>query len=360
TRRSSDLSLGLDRPIYVQYASWLANVLHVDLGTSLWYKTPVWHQLKDRFLVTMELAVMAIVLAVCAAVPLGVTSAVKQDTGLDYLSRIFSSIGIALPTFWLGILIVYFLAYFFEWLPPLGYATVWDDPLLNLQQLILPALTLAFNDLAFTARVTRSSMLEVMREDYLRTARAKGLKELRVVGRHALKNALLPVLTVSGYQFGRLLGGVIIVESIFVVPGMGTLLIDSIVPPGSAYLLGTDHVGRDILSRIIHGARISLYVGVGAVLIGVTGWFVVGMASAYAGGAVDLVVQRIVDVMMAVPGLIIVLAIMAVLGSSLNNVIIAIVIGMLAPVVRTVRSQVLSVKEMEYIVAARAIGASAP
>ena len=128
------------------------------------------------------------------------------------------------------------------------------------------------------------------------------------------------------------------------------------VPPGSTYLLGTDHVGRDILSRIIHGARISLYVGVGAVLIGVTGWFIVGMASAYAGGAVDLVVQRIVDVLMAVPGLIIVLAIMAVLGSSLNNVIIAIVIGMLAPVVRTVRSQVLSMKEMEYIVAARAIG----
>lgn len=222
-------TLGLDRPIHVQYASWLTNVLRGDLGTSLWYKTPVWNQLKDRFLVTMELAVMAIVLAVCVAVPLGVISAVKQDTGLDYLSRIFSSIGIALPTFWLGILIVYALASFFEWLPPLGYATVWDDPLLNLQQLILPALTLAFNDLAFTARVTRSSMLEVMREDYLRTARAKGLVERLVIGRHALKNALLPVLTVSGYQFARLLGGVIIVESIFVVPGMGTLLIDSIV-----------------------------------------------------------------------------------------------------------------------------------
>jgi len=222
-------TLGLDRPIYVQYASWLTNVLRGDLGTSLWYKTPVWNQLKDRFLVTMELAVMAIVLAIGAAVPLGVISAVKQDTGLDYLSRMFSSVGIALPTFWLGILIVYAFATFFEWLPPLGYATLWDDPLLNLQQLILPALTLAFNDLAFTARVTRSSMLEVMREDYLRTARAKGLVELRVIGRHALKNALLPVLTVSGYQFARLLGGVIIVESIFVVPGMGTLLIDSII-----------------------------------------------------------------------------------------------------------------------------------
>jgi peptide/nickel transport system permease protein len=129
------------------------------------------------------------------------------------------------------------------------------------------------------------------------------------------------------------------------------------VAPGSAYPMGTDHVGRDIVSRIIYGARISLYVGLGAVLIGVTGWFVVGMVSAYAGRGVDLVVQRVVDAMMAVPGLIIVLAIMAVLGSSLNNVIIAIVIGMLAPVVRTVRSQVLSVKEMEYVVAARAIGA---
>jgi peptide/nickel transport system permease protein len=222
-------ALGLDRPLSAQFAGWLWNVVHGDLGTSLWYKTPVWDQLKDRFLVSMELSVMAILLAFCAAVPLGVISAVKQDTGFDYLSRVFSGIGIALPTFWLGILIVYGLATFFHWLPPLGYATLWDDPLLNLQQLIFPAVTLAFHDLAFTARVTRSSMLEVMREDYLRTARAKGLMDIVVIGRHALKNALLPVVTISGYQFGRLLGGVVIVESIFVVPGMGTLLIDSIV-----------------------------------------------------------------------------------------------------------------------------------
>jgi peptide/nickel transport system permease protein len=205
-------ALGLDRPIYVQYGNWLWNVLRGDLGTSLWYKTPVWDQLKDRFLVTMELAVMAILLAFCVAVPLGVTSAVKQDTGFDYLSRIFSGIGIALPTFWLGILIVYALASFFQWLPPLGYATLWDDPLLNLQQLIFPALTLAFHDLAFTARVTRSSMLEVMREDYLRTARAKGMMEILVIGRHALKNALLPVVTISGYQFGRLLVQLVMIE----------------------------------------------------------------------------------------------------------------------------------------------------
>ena len=220
--------LGLNRPIYSQYGHWLWDIMRGDLGTSIWYKVPVWDELEARFYVTIELAILAIVMAMVVAVPLGVVSAVKQDTWGDYTSRIFALIGIALPTFWLGILMVYGLAYFFNWLPPLGYAKVWDEPFTNLQQLFFPALCLAFHDLAFTARVTRSSMLEVMREDYMRTARAKGLKELVVIGRHALKNALLPVVTISGYQFGRLLGGVIIVESIFVVPGMGTLLIDSI------------------------------------------------------------------------------------------------------------------------------------
>ena len=221
--------LGLDRPIHVQYGEWVFNLLKGDLGTSIWYRIPVMDELKDRFLVSMELAVMAILMAFVAAVPLGVISAVKQDTKVDYVSRIFVLIGIAMPTFWIGILMVYGLAYFFNWLPPLGYASLWEDPLTNLQQLVFPALALAFHDLAFTARVTRSSMLEVMREDYVRTARSKGLREQTVIGRHALKNALLPVITVSGYQFGRLLGGVIIIESIFVVPGVGSFLIDSII-----------------------------------------------------------------------------------------------------------------------------------
>ena len=221
--------LGLDRPIHVQYGEWVFNLLKGDLGTSIWYRIPVMDELKDRFLVSMELAVMAILMAFVAAVPLGVISAVKQDTKVDYVSRIFVLIGIAMPTFWIGILMVYGLAYFFNWLPPLGYASLWEDPLTNLQQLVFPALALAFHDLAFTARVTRSSMLEVMREDYVRTARSKGLRERTVIGRHALKNALLPVITVSGYQFGRLLGGVIIIESIFVVPGVGSFLLDSII-----------------------------------------------------------------------------------------------------------------------------------
>ncbi len=221
--------LGLDRPIHVQYGSWIWGILRGDLGTSIWYQTPVIDELKDKFVVTVELSIFGIAMAFVMAVPLGIISAVKQDSWPDYVSRIVSLVGIALPTFWLSILMVYFLAYTFNWLPPLGYATLWEDPLLNLEQLFFPALAIAFHDLAFTARVTRSSMLEVLREDYMRTARAKGLKEMAVVGRHALKNAILPVVTVSGYQFARALGGVIIVETIFVVPGLGRFVIESIL-----------------------------------------------------------------------------------------------------------------------------------
>ena len=221
--------LGLDRPIHVQYGSWIWGILRGDLGTSIWYQTPVIDELKDKFVVTVELSIFGIAMAFVMAVPLGIISAVKQDSWPDYVSRIVSLVGIALPTFWLSILIVYFLAYTFNWLPPLGYASLWEDPWLNLEQLFFPALAIAFHDLAFTARVTRSSMLEVLREDYMRTARAKGLKEMAVVGRHALKNAILPVVTVSGYQFARALGGVIIVETIFVVPGLGRFVIESIL-----------------------------------------------------------------------------------------------------------------------------------
>lgn len=220
--------LGLNRPVYTQYGSWLWNVLQGDLGESIWYRTPVWDELGKRFVVTMELAILAMVMAFVVAVPLGVIAAVKQNTTADYASRTIALLGIAMPTFWLGLLVIYGLVFVFDWLPPLRYARVWQDPFTNLQQFIFPAMTLAFHDLAFTARVTRSSMLEVMREDYVRTARAKGLAEWVVLGRHALKNAILPVVTISGYQFGRLLGGVIIVESIFVVPGMGFYLIESI------------------------------------------------------------------------------------------------------------------------------------
>ena len=221
--------LGLDRPIYVQYGDWLWGVLRGDLGESLYYGTPFGLELIERFARTFELAVLAIVMAFVAAVPLGILSAMKQDTGIDYVSRVIALLGIAMPTFWIGVLVIYGLAYGFGWLPPLEYAHLWEDPWQNLQLMLLPAAVVGFHDMAFTARVTRSAMLEVMREDYMRTARSKGLREWVVVGRHALKNAMLPVITVSGYQFGRLLGGVIIVEQIFVVPGVGKFLIDAII-----------------------------------------------------------------------------------------------------------------------------------
>jgi peptide/nickel transport system permease protein len=221
--------LGTDRPLYVQYASWVWGMLQLDFGISLFFDEPVAKDLAAKFPITLELTVLALLIATLIAVPLGMLSAIKQDTPTDYVARIITISGVALPNFWVGILIVYFLVLLFSWMPPLGYANVWEDPATNLRQLIFPALALGFYNMAFTARVTRSSMLEVYREDYIRTARAKGLAERVVVLRHALKNALLPMATVSGYEFGRLLAGTVVIENIFMVPGMGKLLIDSVL-----------------------------------------------------------------------------------------------------------------------------------
>lgn len=221
--------LGLDRPVYVQYGDWVSGMVRGDLGDSVYYKVPVLGELQGKFLVTLELSILAILMSASLAIPIGVLSAVKQDTLIDYAVRLMTITGIALPSFWVAILTVAVLTFWFEWLPPLEYRPLWEAPLTNLQQLIFPAMALAFGELAFSARITRSTMLEVMRDDYMRTARAKGLSEFVVVGRHALKNALLPVITVSGWQFGRLLGGVVVIERIFLVPGIGNFLIDAIL-----------------------------------------------------------------------------------------------------------------------------------
>jgi len=221
--------LGTDKPLYVQYGDWVWGMLRLDFGVSLFFEEPVAKDLAAKFPITLELTVMALLIATLIAVPLGLLSAIMQDTPTDYVARIITISGVALPNFWVGILIVYFLVLLFSWMPPLGYANVWEEPGTNLKQLIFPALALGFYNMAFTARVTRSSMLEVYREDYIRTARAKGLAERVVVLRHALKNALLPMATVSGYEFGRLLAGTVVIENIFMVPGMGKLLIDSVL-----------------------------------------------------------------------------------------------------------------------------------
>ena len=195
--------LGTDKPIVVQYVIWVSNMARLDFGTSFFYDTPVADDLMQKFPVTLELALLATALAVIVAVPLGVVSAIKQDSIADYATRIITIAGVAVPNFWLAILMIFVLVSIFGWMPPLVYESLWDAPMDNLKQLFFPALALGFSNMAFIARITRSAMLEVFREDYIRTARSKGLRETVVVFRHALKNALLPVVTIAGYEFGR-------------------------------------------------------------------------------------------------------------------------------------------------------------
>ena len=222
--------LGTDKQFHVQYAEFIKGLVTGDFGESFFYTDiPVAEMLETRFPLSVELALFALILSYVVAVPLGVLSAVKQDGWFDSVARLFTVGGIALPPFVVGLLTIFILARFFGWLPPLGYAQLWTDPLTNLQQLIFPALVLGYFNMAFATRVTRSAMLEVLREDYIRTARSKGLHETIVIARHALKNAFLPVLTVAGFQLSRLIGGAVIIEVIFVIPGVGSLLVNSVL-----------------------------------------------------------------------------------------------------------------------------------
>jgi len=220
--------LGLNRPVVVQYLSWLGNAIRGDFGYSYTQRRPVTDILKERFPRSMELAFLTIVAAIVWAIPLGVISAVRQNSWADYLVRLVSISGLSLPIFFTGVLILYGLVRFFRWLPPLEFVAFVDNPLENLKQLIWPALAQAYYISAPITRLTRSQMLEVVRQDYVRTARAKGLAERAVVYRHALRNSLLPVVTFIGWWGGRLLGGIVIMEIIFAIPGMGTALVQAV------------------------------------------------------------------------------------------------------------------------------------
>ncbi len=221
--------LGTDKPIYEQYIRWVGRMLRGDFGTSYFYEgDQVIDDIKHRLPVTIELGLMSLIMASIVAIPLGVLSAIKQDTVGDYVTRVITIAGIALPNFWVGVMTIFFLVLFFGWAPPLDYKNVWDDPWNNFQQLVFPAIALGTSNMAFIARITRSAMLEVLHEDYIRTARSKGLREGTVISRHALRNALLPVVTLTGYEFGRLISGTVIIEVIFLLPGMGRLLITAI------------------------------------------------------------------------------------------------------------------------------------
>ena len=222
-------ALGLDQPMYRQYLLWVrAIVLHGDLGQSLWQGTPVTEQIAARLPVTLELGLIALFVSLTMALPIGIYSAIRQDTAGDYVARSFSILLLAVPSFWLGTMVVVFPSIWWGWSPPIDYVGFFDKPLQNLQQMVVPGLVLGTSLSAITMRMTRTMMLEVLRQDYIRTAQAKGLGERAVVLRHALRNALIPVVTLIGLQAPLLLGGAVIVEQIFVIPGMGMLLLEAV------------------------------------------------------------------------------------------------------------------------------------
>jgi peptide/nickel transport system permease protein len=219
---------GLDQPLWQQFAQWMWGLVRLDFGTSMWTGAPILQEIKLRFALSLQLAIMATVVAVLLAIPLGVVAALKQDTWVDYAVRIFSIAGIATPSFWLGIVMILAFLIVFRWLPPMVYTPFWVDPWQNLAQLIWPALAVGYRYSAVATRMTRSAMLEVLREDYIRTARAKGLIEKLILSRHALKNAMLPVMTVIGIEFAFLLGGLVVTEQVFNLNGLGLLFVQAV------------------------------------------------------------------------------------------------------------------------------------
>jgi peptide/nickel transport system permease protein len=221
--------LRLDLPYHEQYALWLWQMVSLSPGDSLFTGEAITTSLKKAVPVTIELAALAMVLGVVFAVPIGVISATRQDSTADYAGRVVAVSGLSMPDFWLGTLVITFAAIWFHWIPPIGYTSFWVDPWRNLQQFLVPAAVLGFRLAAATMRMTRSTVLEVLREDYVRTAWAKGLGGRIVVYKHALKNALIPVVTIIGGQLGVLLAGTVVVETIFALPGMGRLTVEAIL-----------------------------------------------------------------------------------------------------------------------------------
>ncbi|MGZ8209012.1 MAG: ABC transporter permease [Burkholderiales bacterium] len=220
--------LGLDKPIYVQFMKWFGAVLTGDFGLSIWTGRPVLHEIGIRLELSLQVAVMATILAILIAVPLGTLSAIFKDTWIDHVIRVFSIAGLAVPSFWLGMIIILLLLTYFSWIPPLTFTPFLEDPLKNLSQLIWPALAVGYRYSAVAMRMMRSSVLEVLQEDYVRTARAKGVHERLVVARHAMRNAMLPVVTVIGLEFAFLIGGLVVTEQVFNLNGIGKLFVQAV------------------------------------------------------------------------------------------------------------------------------------
>ncbi|MBI3936462.1 MAG: ABC transporter permease [Betaproteobacteria bacterium] len=220
--------LGLDQPLWVQFFKWFFGVLHGDFGYSMWTGKPVAYEVGIRLELSLQVAIMATILAVLLALPLGTLSAIFKDTWIDQTIRVFSIAGLAVPSFWLGMIVILLLLTYFSWIPPLTFTSLWENPWENLAQLIWPALTVGYRYSAVSTRMMRSSILEVLQEDYIRTARAKGVAERWVVARHAMRNALLPVVTVIGLEFAFLIGGLVVTEQVFNLNGIGRLFVQAV------------------------------------------------------------------------------------------------------------------------------------
>jgi peptide/nickel transport system permease protein len=220
--------LGLDEPVLEQYGAWASDLLRGDPGVSLQSGLPVAQQFRSRLPVTLELALVSTLVSIVLAVPLGVVSAVRRGGLLDHIVRVLAVLGQAVPSFWLAIVALTFLSIYAHWAPPFAYRTPWTDPVHNMKQLLLPSLILGYAQSALLMRIVRSTMLEILEQDYIRTARAKGLRDRTVVFKHALANALIPIITVIGVQTGTLIGGTIVLEQIFSLPGIGKLTLVAI------------------------------------------------------------------------------------------------------------------------------------
>ena len=230
---------GLDQPIYVQYVRWVGEIVRGNFGASLRNNEPVIGTILRRLPITVELALLSVALSAIVAIPLGVVSAVRRNSTTDFVARLLAMVGLSVPNFWLAAMLLLISSVLFRWQPSLRLVPLWEDPLTNLSQLLMPTVSLSLALMAIVMRMTRSSMLEVLRQDYIQTARAKGLLPRVILVRHALKNAFIPVITILGVQLGALLGGTVLIEVIFGLPGIGRLLIDAINTRDYPMLQGT-------------------------------------------------------------------------------------------------------------------------
>lgn len=252
--------LGLDKPLYEDYLNWLGKAVRGDLGDSIVFEgESVLSRIVDSFPITLELTILATLVSLGIAIPIGVLSAMRQDTFLDYVTRVFAITGLAVPSFWLAVMALIYLFLWFHYAPPFGYVPFWEDPARNLELFYLPAFIMGYGLAAQLMRMTRSSVLEVLRLDYVRTARAKGLRERLVILRHVLPNSLIPVITLFGNYFAVILSGAVIVEVIFNLPGMGTLTYTAILQrdytqiQGNVLFLGLTVVVVNLLVDVSYG-----------------------------------------------------------------------------------------------------------